>query len=130
MTNILLIDDETDVRDVIAKVLGREGYDVETADSAKAGLTRLSETAFKVLISDIIMPDMDGVEAIRKARDIQPDLKIIAISGGGNFGHKAYEPEAITTTAYLQAAAEAGADDVITKPFERKTLVDAVRALC
>ncbi|MGB5719086.1 MAG: response regulator [Woeseiaceae bacterium] len=129
MKKILLIDDETHVRDSIARVLSREGYDVETAANAEAGLTMLADAKYDVLISDIIMPGIDGVEAIRRARDAQPDIKIVAISGGGNFGHKAYEPNAITTTAYLQSAAEAGADWVITKPFERRTLVESVRRL-
>ncbi len=129
MTSILLIDDETDVRDAIALVLQREGYDVETAANAEAGLALLADREFDVLISDIIMPGIDGVEAIRRARDAQPGIKVIAISGGGNFGHKAYEPNAITTTAYLQAATQAGADWVITKPFERKALVDSVKRL-
>lgn len=129
MTRILLIDDEPDVRDAIAKVLSRAGYSVETAKDAKAGLAMLADTKFDVLISDIIMPGIDGVETIRRARDARPGIKIVAISGGGNFGHKEYEPNAITTTAYLQAATEAGADCVITKPFERSTLVESLRRL-
>jgi len=129
MTSILLIDDESDVRESVAKVLGREGYEVESAKNAEAGLRLLAEREFDVLITDIIMPGIDGVEAIRRARGHQPGIKIIAISGGGNFGARLYKPDAITTTAYLHAAAEAGADWVITKPFERKTLIESVRRL-
>ena len=127
MTSILLIDDESGVRESVAKVLGREGYEVETVGNAEAGLKLLAERDFDVLITDIIMPGIDGVEAIRRAREHQPGLKIIAISGGGNFGTQSYRPDAITTTAYLHAAAEAGADSVSTKPFERATLVESVR---
>tara|TARA_R110000782_G_scaffold62445_1_gene128339 strand:+ start:963 stop:1139 length:177 start_codon:yes stop_codon:yes gene_type:complete len=56
-------------------------------------------------------------------------MKIIAISGGGNFGTKAYQPKAINSTAYLQAATKAGADWVITKPFEKSELLDSIREL-
>jgi CheY-like chemotaxis protein len=129
MTSILLIDDDPDVRDSIAEVLSLEGYDVETAENAERVRDLLDEHSYDVVITDIIMPGMSGVEAIRQARKIRPQIGIIAISGGGNFGPRAYQPEAITTTAYLQAAAEAGANAVLTKPFERAELINAVRRL-
>jgi CheY-like chemotaxis protein len=129
MATILLIDDETDVRESIAKVLSREGYEVATAPNVEQGLKLLDKQHFDVLITDVIMPGIDGVQAIRLVREINPGIRIIAISGGGNFGPKSYQPQAITTTAYLQAATEAGADWVLTKPFERADIVDAVRRL-
>ena len=129
MTTILLIDDETDVRDSISRVLKREGFDVLTAENAEVGLALLKKSTVDVLVSDIIMPGMDGVQAIQHVRESNPNMKIIAISGGGNFGTKAYQPKAITTTAYLQAATEAGADWVITKPFEKSELLDSIREL-
>ncbi len=129
MTNILIIDDEIDVRESVAKVLDREGHTIFTADNAEAGLAMLLEHPVDILITDIIMPGMDGVAATRQVRKDHPDIKIIAISGGGNFGITEYRPDAITTTAYLQAAADAGADRILTKPFERAELVDCVRAV-
>jgi CheY-like chemotaxis protein len=129
MANILVIDDEPDVRDSIAKVLGREGYDVVAANDANHGLELLEQMHFDILITDVIMPGMDGVQAIRHIREIRPQIKVLAISGGGNFGDKGYQPEAITTTAYLKAALTAGADQVLTKPFDRVVLVDAVQSL-
>ena len=129
MARILLIDDDRDVRDSIAKVLVREGYEVTTAASAKKGLDILAKKQIDVLIADLIMPGTDGVLAIRQVRQSNTDIKILAISGGGNFGPKAYKPEAITTTAYLQAATDAGADRVLTKPFERVDVVESVRLL-
>ena len=113
----------------IESVLRQAGHDVETANLAETALTILKERSFDVLIMDIIMPGMDGVEAIRHVRNISPDVKVIAISGGGNLGRENFKPEAIATTAYLQAAVEAGADWVLTKPFERADLVDTVSRL-
>ena len=127
MAHILLIDDDRDVRESIAKVLGREGHNVAIAANAEKGLAALAKKQFDVLITDLIMPGTDGVQIIRQVREISTSIKIIAISGGGNFGPNAYKPAAITTTAYLQAAAEAGADWVLTKPFERADIVDSVR---
>ncbi len=129
MTRILLIDDETDVRESVAKVLSRAGFDVSTAVNAEQGLELLEKQDFDLLISDIIMPGIDGVQAIKIIRRSHANMKILAISGGGNFGLDSYKPEAITTTAYLQAAADAGADWVLTKPFDRTELLDCVQQL-
>jgi len=127
MMTILLIDDESDIRDSVATVLQREGFAVTTAKNAEIGLQALHEKAFDLVISDIIMPGIDGVQAIRSIRDTHPDMRIIAISGGGNLGLTSYQPEAITTTAYLQAAIEAGANSVLTKPFRRADIIAAVQ---
>lgn len=129
MMNILLIDDEKDVRESVAQVLSRAGYRVETADNAELGLAMLEENDFDLLISDIIMPGIDGVQTIKAVREKNKNMKILAISGGGNFGLKDYKPQAITTTAYLQAAADAGADSILTKPFTRAELVELVNNL-
>jgi len=126
VSRILLIDDDPDVRDSVAKVLSREGHTVTTVDGAQKGLEMIVKEHFDVLIADLIMPGMDGVQAIRRIREVNGGIKIIAISGGGDFGAKRYRPHAITTTAYLEAAADAGADCVLTKPFERADIVDAV----
>ena len=126
MARILLIDDELDIRDSTAAVLRREGYDVMVAKDAESGLRAVREQKFDLVICDIIMPGVDGVQAINSIRDTNPDIKIIAISGGGNIGLSSYEPEAITTTAYLRAATEAGAYSVLTKPFGRADIINAV----
>jgi CheY-like chemotaxis protein len=129
MINILLIDDEKDVRESVAQVLSRAGYHVEVAENAEVGLAMLEDGDFGLLISDIIMPGIDGVQAIKAVRETNKKMKILAISGGGNFGPKDYKPQAITTAAYLQAAADAGADAILTKPFTRADLVEHVSNL-
>jgi CheY-like chemotaxis protein len=65
---------------------------------------------------------MDGVTAIREIRRLHPKVRIIAISGGGAFGLQSYQPEAISTGAYLAACKAAGADEILAKPFETAEL--------
>lgn len=124
MTRILVIDDERDVRDSVAKILGREGYEVRTADGGTAGLDE-----YRAHGADIIMPEPHGIDVIGELRRSSAEVRIVAISGGGNFGPNGYQPGAITTDAYLAAASQAGADAVVTKPFDRRELLAVVRGL-
>jgi CheY-like chemotaxis protein len=126
MQNILVIDDEPDVRDAVKRVLDRAGYSVRTADNATDALAELKRVATDVVITDIIMPKINGVQAIESIRKAFPSVRIIAISGGGNFGISTYQPTAITTTAYLASAEVAGAHLALTKPFESGDLIQAV----
>ena len=126
MQNILVIDDEPDVRDAVKRVLERAGYSVRTADNAIDALAELERVATDVVITDIIMPKINGVQAIESIRKAFPSVRIIAISGGGNFGISTYQPTAITTTAYLASAEVAGAHLALTKPFEAGDLIQAV----
>ncbi|MFQ5549074.1 MAG: response regulator transcription factor [Woeseia sp.] len=129
MPRVLIIDDEEDIRDVLYDVLIHAGFDVNVASTGDEGIDELRSKPADVIVTDIIMPEKDGVTTIREIRKEFPDAKIIAISGGGNFGPDAYEPNAIKTSAYLAAADEAGADVILPKPFERKVLMEAIRAL-
>ena len=126
MHSILVIDDEPDVRDAVKRVLDRAGYAVRTAESAVDALAELESIPTDVVITDIIMPKVDGVQVIESIRKVFPLVRIIAISGGGNFGITAYQPTAITTTAYLASAQQAGAHLVLTKPFESIDLIQAI----
>jgi CheY-like chemotaxis protein len=126
MHSILVIDDEPDVRDAVKRVLDRAGYTVRTTDSAVDALAELERTRTDVVITDIIMPKIDGVQLIESVRKLFPSVRIIAISGGGNFGISAYQPTAITTTAYLASAELAGAHMGLTKPFESNDLIQAI----
>ncbi len=129
MQRILIVDDEGDVRGSIKSVLDLAGYTVRTAENAADALDQLERGPIDVVITDIIMPKMNGVQAIESIRKAFPRVRIVAISGGGNFGLAAYQPTAITTNAYLASAEKAGAHLVLTKPFEAEDLIEAVEKL-
>ncbi len=126
MHTILVIDDEVDVRDGIQRVLERAGFFVRTVDNAVDAMLELGRAPADVVITDIIMPRMNGVDAIDAILREFPAVGIIAISGGGNFDVTGYQPTSITTTAYLAAAHRAGAHSILNKPFESQELLDAV----
>jgi len=75
-----------------------------------------------VIITDIIMPEKDGVSTNKEIRQDFPGITIIAIPSGGSIDPSTYTPEAINTSAYLAAGQQAGADRIFTKPFERMDL--------
>jgi DNA-binding NtrC family response regulator len=129
MHEILVIDDEPDVRDGIKRVLDRAGFSVRAFDNASDAILELRRTPARVVITDIIMPQQNGVDAITCMAREFPALRILAISGGGNFDVTDYRPAAITTTAYLAAAKKAGAHRILTKPFESRELIQAVKDL-
>ena len=127
MHSILVIDDEADVRDGMKRVLDRAGFSVRIIDNATDALLELEREPADVVITDIIMPKLNGVDAIWRIVKEFPSVRIVAISGGGNFDPSSYQPAAITTTAYLAAAKKAGAHLILTKPFESADLIDAVK---
>ncbi len=129
MLRVLIIDDEEDIRDVLYDVLNRAGFEIDVASTGEEGLDKLRSKPPDVIVTDIIMPGKDGIATIREIRKELPNAKIIAISGGGNLGPDAYEPNSIKTTAYLAAAGEAGADVILPKPFDREALMEAIRTL-
>ena len=129
MARILIIDDEIDVRAVMAKVLERAGHEVEFAGSGAEGIRAYETRGADMIITDIIMPGLNGVDLVKQLRDARFGGRIVAISGGGNLASAGYAPGAITTTAYLAAASKGGADAVLSKPFERQELVDLVNSL-
>jgi CheY-like chemotaxis protein len=128
---ILVIDDEPFVLEALARVLASAEVAVLGAANAEAGLNVMRESAIDLVIIDVILPGTDGVAAIKIMRREYPDVRIIAISGGGNFGLNAYMPEAISTHAYLAACKAAGANGTLAKPFdtaELRSLIEHVRA--
>lgn len=129
MASVLVIDDELDVRDSISQVLSRVGFEVLTADNGVTGVEYFLRRPADIVIVDIIMPRSNGIEVIKKLRATFPGARIIAITGGGNFGPLGYKPDTIVTDAYLESARQSGADAVMSKPFHRSDLIALVRSL-
>ncbi len=129
MAKILIVDDEEDVRIALKQVLERAGYEVSVAATGNEGLDLMKRDAADLVITDVIMPGIDGITTARKIREKYRDTRIIVISGGGKAAPDPYEPDAISTRSYLASASSAGADRTLTKPFDRKEILRVVRNL-
>lgn len=124
---VLVIDDEPDLLTALRGTLRRAGFRVRTAVSAQSGLDALEQEAAEVLITDIIMPRKSGIDVIDQVRTLYPSTRVIAISGGGNFGPFDYQTDSITTCAYLATSERHGAHAVLAKPFEAWEIIAAIR---
>ncbi|HEX9139098.1 MAG TPA: response regulator, partial [Steroidobacteraceae bacterium] len=103
-------------------VLEGNGTVVSTAADLAAGLALLRAEPADLIILDLILPGVNGVDAIAELHREFPRARIVAISGGGAFGLDGYQPDSIATQAYLAAATAAGAAAVLAKPFELQQL--------
>ena len=127
MALILVVDDEVEVGEAIRRVLDRAGFQVVVARGVSEGLQAAQTQQPDIVVTDMIMPKTNGIELIKTLRSRYPRVQVIAISGGGSFGLRSYKPDAIKTHAYLAAAREAGAEEILTKPFDMNDLLAAVR---
>ncbi len=114
MPNILIIDDEKAIRKTLSEILSFEGYKIDEAADGEEGLKRFSEKTFDLVLCDIKMPKLDGIEFLEKAREINADIPIIMISGHGN----------IDTAV---EAVKKGAFDYISKPPDLNRLLITLR---
>jgi two-component system cell cycle response regulator CpdR len=112
-TKILLAEDDTDMRRFLVKALQTAGYNVISFDNGLAAYHRLREEPFELLLTDIVMPEMDGIELARRAAELDPDMKIMFITG---FAAVALNPD---SSAPRQAK-------VLSKPFHLRDLVSEV----
>jgi DNA-binding NtrC family response regulator len=115
---ILLLDDNAAVRMVMRKVLARGGHEVIECASASEALGALSRSRPEVLITELCMPQTDGVKLIQSVRELHAGLPVVAITGGGR-----HLPRALL----LDEAKRAGADQVLSKPVGMRELLSAVR---
>lgn len=113
---VLLIDDEQMVRKIVRKMLERSGHEVTEAENGRLGLEQLKTDRFDLVITDIIMPEMEGVETLMTVREQYPDVKVIAMSGGGRTGN----------IDFLGAAEKLGASAILHKPFTLGSLTAAI----
>ena len=119
MQKILIIDDEPHILMMLKKMMEKAGYDIDLASNGHEGMKLFQKSPSDLVITDIIMPEKEGLETIREMKRIQPELKIIAMSGGGK----------ISAESYLETASIFGANRVIQKPFTQKEMVTAVNEL-
>ncbi|MBF0227143.1 MAG: response regulator [Desulfobacterales bacterium] len=119
MAKILVIDDDDQIRQMLKKMIELEGYEVYEAEDGNVGVKLAQSNNFDLVITDIIMPEKEGIETIRELKKAFPDIKIIAISGGGRIG-----PD-----SYLELAKKLGASETLSKPVKKNVLMDAIKRL-
>ncbi len=119
MSNILVIEDDAGLRRVLQHTLEGVGHDVRTVDNGRDALRAVAERAPDLVVTDIVMPDSDGLEVIRVLKSDHPEVRVIAISGGGM----------ICRTTYLELAHLLGAHVTLQKPILPSDLAFAVAEL-
>jgi len=113
MTKILVVDDAAFMRTMLKRILEDEGFEVQEAPDGDVAVKRYRESKFDLVTMDIVMPNMDGVTAVKEIMKFDPDAKIIMITA---LAHK---------TLVLRAL-RAGARDFIVKPFDSAAVIEAV----
>lgn len=120
MERILVVDDERDVRDAIGLLLKREGFRVVVAECGHAAVSAIEAFTFDVVIVDIVMPGMGGLDTISILRSDAPDVAIIAMSGYATGSGLSAESD------FFRDAMERGATCCLAKPFLQEQLLDAI----
>ena len=116
MANILVIDDDSLMRDMLKQALSFSGHKVVEAPDGKTGMNLQQKTPFDLIITDIFMPEQEGLETIMSLRRGYPELKIIAYSGGGSS----------ELQGVLKLAGTFGANHTFEKPFDLNEMVAAI----
>ncbi len=119
MAKILVIDDDPSILAMLKRMLEKAGHEVNIASNGNEGLEMIECCLPDLLVTDIVMPEKEGLELIFYLRKKNPGLKIVAISGGGRFNYEGY----LTSAKYL------GADLVFQKPLVHKEFVQAISDL-
>jgi CheY-like chemotaxis protein len=119
VSRILVIDDDDGFRKMVCAFLEAEGHEVIEAVNGQDGLDKFRSFDPELIVTDIYMPVLNGIETIQKIRAEKPDIPVIAVSGGSS----------IQTATILQVAGEAGADRIMEKPFRKSAFVDTVEQL-
>lgn len=115
---VLIVEDDPDLLHLMTQAFVRAGFNTHAAQNGRVGVRLLGELQPDLMITDIVMPDMEGIATIIEGKRCSPDTRVIAISGGGKYGR---------SDNFLQWAEELGADEVLAKPFAMSSLVVAAR---
>lgn len=113
---VLIVEDEKYLSDAVAHILKKNGYDVDQAFDGEDGLEKAKTGIYDVVVLDVMLPKMDGVEVIKCLRQRKSDVAVIMLSALGETGHKV-------------TGLDAGADDYLAKPFKVPELLARIRAL-
>src|SRR4051812_6316487 len=116
VTRVLLVEDDRDIAEPLARALGREGYDVSSAGDGHVALETVLDAPPDLIILDIGLPGMDGLDVCRHVRELRPQVPILMLTA------RAGELETV-------AGLDAGADDYVSKPFRLSELLARVRAM-
>ena len=119
MATVLVIDDDPQIWRVVARVLSGAGFRVLEASDGRKGVRLFRDHRPEVILTDILMPEQEGLETIRELRREAPGVAIIAMSGEGQTG----------TMQFLDFATKLGADAALAKPFRAAELIEAVARL-
>ncbi len=119
MPGILIVEDDNDLRTMLKVSLNRRRFIVLEAENGKEALTHFKPSVTDLVITDLIMPEEDGLKVIMRMRELKPSIKIIAISGGGKAG----------PGSYLNLAKALGADAIYSKPFSVNDMITKIEEL-
>ena len=119
MARILLIDDDDSLRTMLRLTLSHFGHTVIEARNGKEGLELFARANADLVMTDIVMPEVEGLEVLMELRKKEPPVKIIAMSGGGR----------VSATDYLRIARQMGAAQVLAKPFSNEAMMAAINEL-
>ncbi|MFW6274334.1 MAG: response regulator [Spirochaetota bacterium] len=116
---ILVIDDDSHIRDMLSEMLQDSGYQVVTAENGYEGIKEYHRDDFQLIIMDILMPEKEGIETYRELKQADSDVKVIAISGGGQIGAE----------QYLRMIRYFGVQYTFEKPVEKNKLLSTIESI-
>jgi CheY-like chemotaxis protein len=119
MPGILIVEDNQELREILKESLNRKRFTVQEAENGKDAIIHFKPGVTDLVITDLIMPEEDGLKVIMKLREIKPSIKVIAISGGGKAG----------PASYLNLAKALGADAIYSKPFSVNEMIEKIEEL-
>jgi CheY-like chemotaxis protein len=119
MPGVLIVEDDKELREMLKLSLLRRNFTVLEAENGKAAITHFKPLITDLVVTDLIMPEEDGLKVVIKIRELKPSIKIIAISGGGKVG----------PGSYLNLAKALGADAIYSKPFSINDLITKIEQL-
>jgi len=117
---ILIVDDEPGLRKLVTAILGSEGNTIDEAENGAKALKMVSENVYDLIITDLVMPEVNGIDLIMALKDRQYPGKIIAVSGGGGITGR---------FDYLEISEIIGANSILSKPFTEDDIKDLISSL-